>query len=85
MISVPQNSAGTLKSMQREFIWNSKKSRIKHSSLIREHKDGGPKDVDADAKILSLKISGIRKLKDSNFPHWKVLANQLLSRVGGEA
>ena len=35
-------------------------------------------------KFLSLKISWIRKLKDSNFHPWKVLANHLLSEVGGE-
>ena len=38
-----------------------------------------------DLKILSLKTSWIRKLKDSNFYPWKVSANHLLSKVGGEA
>ena len=45
----------------------------------------GLKDVDIDAKILSLKISWVRQLKDSNFHPWKVLANHLLSPVAGEA
>ena len=58
--------------------------KIKHSSLIGEYRDGGLKDVDVDAKILSLKISWIRKLKDSSFHPWKVLANHLHSKVGGE-
>ena len=48
------------------------------------YRNGGLKDVDVDAKILSLKISWIRKLKDSNFHPWKVFANHLLSKVGGE-
>ena len=71
--------------MQREFIRNGKKAKIKHSYLIGEYRDGALKDIDVDAKILSLKVSWIRKLKDSNFHAWKVLANYLLSEVEGEA
>ena len=84
MISVPQKFCDALKSLHREFIWNSKRAKIKHSSLIGEYRDGGLRDVDAEAKILSLKMSWIRKLKDSNFHSWKVLANHLLSEVEGE-
>ena len=81
---MPQKFCDTLKSLHREFIWNGKKAKIKHSSLIGGCRDGGLKDVDVDAKILSLKISWIRKLKDSNCHPWKVLANHLLSEAGGE-
>ena len=84
MISVPKKFCDTLKSLHREFIWNGKRAKIKHSSLIGKYRDGGLKDVDVDAKILSLKISWIRKLKDSSFHPWKVLANHLLSKFGGE-
>ena len=85
MIPVPQKFCDTLKSLHRAFIWNGKKAKIKHSSLIGECRDGGLKDVDIDGKILSLKILWVRQLKDSNFHPWKVLANHLLSPVGGEA
>ena len=34
--------------------------------------------------MIIIKISWIRKLKDSNFHPWKVLANHLLSKVGDE-
>ena len=51
MISVPQKFCDALKSLHREFIWNGKKAKIKHSSLIGEYRDGGLKDVDVDAKI----------------------------------
>ena len=60
-----------------------KRAKVKHLSLIGRYRDGGFKDVHADAKILSLKISWIRKRKDSNFHPWKVSANHLLSEVGG--
>ena len=79
MISVRQKFCDTLKSLHREFIWNGKKTEIKHSSLI-----GGLNDIDIDAKVLSLKIPWVRQLKDSNFHPWKVLANHLLLPVRDE-
>ena len=85
MTPVPQKFRDTLKSLHREFIWNGKKAKIKHSSSIGEYRDGGLKDVDIDSKILSLKILWVRQLKDSNFHPWKVSVNHLLSPVGGEA
>ena len=79
MISLLQKFCDTLKSLHREFIWNGKKAKIKHSSLIGEYRDGGLKDVDLiDGEIISLKISWVRQLKDSNFHQWKALANQRL-------
>ena len=81
MISVLQKFCDTLKSLHRDFIWNGKKAKIKHSSLTEKYRDGGLKDVDVDAKILSLKISWIRKLKDSNFHPWKVLVNHPALRI----
>ena len=44
MISVPHNFCDTLKSLHREFIWNGKRAKIKHSSLIGEYRDGGRKN-----------------------------------------
>ena len=85
MMSVPQKFCDTLKSLHKEFIWNGKKAKIKHSSLIGEYSDGGLKDLENDAKIVLLKILRVRQLKDSNFHPWKVLANHLLSPVKGEA
>ena len=84
MISVAQKFCDTLKSLHRNLPGMAKKAKIKHSSLIGEYRDGGLKDVAVDAKTLSITISWIRKLKDSNFHPWKVLANHLLSEVGGE-
>ena len=85
MISVPQKFCDALKSLHRESIWNGKNAKMKHSSLIGEYRHLGVKEVDIDAKILSLKISWVRQLKDSNFHPYKVLVSRLLSPVGGEA
>ena len=67
MMLVPQKFCDTLKSLHREFIWNGKKAKIKHSSSIGKYRDGGLKDLDNDAKIVLLKILRVKQLKDSNF------------------
>ena len=58
MIPVSQKFRDTLKSLHREFIWNGKKAKIKHSSLVGEYRDGGLKDVDIDRKFFHLKYYG---------------------------
>ena len=44
------------------FIWNGKKPKIKHTTLINEYQDGGLKDVDIEAKIRSLQLGWVRRL-----------------------
>ena len=85
VIPVPQNFCDTLKTLHKDFIWSGKKSKIKHSTLIGDYCEGGLRDVDIDAKLLSLKYIWTKRLKDPNSHPWKVVANQLLSQVGGDA
>ena len=48
--------AESLTSIQKKFIWNKKRPKIKHSTLIADYKDGGYKDIDIETKISSLKV-----------------------------
>ena len=85
MIPVPRNFCDTLKAVHKDFIWSCKKPKIKHSTLLGNYCEVGLRDVDIDAKLLSLKFIWIKRLKDPNSHPWKVVANQLLSQVGGDA
>ena len=69
--------------IHKNFIWNNKKPKIKHSTLIADYEEGGYKDVDIKSKILSFKVSWISKLLDTNFHPWKIISNQIFSKVGG--
>ena len=82
IIPVPQNFCEAL---HKDFIWSGKKPKIKHSTLIGDYCEGGLRDVDINAKLLSIKLTWIKRLKDPNSHPWKVVANQLLSQVGGDA
>ena len=72
--------------LHRNFIWNCKKPKIKHSTLIGYYSDGGLKDIHLTFKLESLKFSKIKQLRDTtDFHPLKVLANQILKPVGGSS
>ena len=56
MKMLPKNVLDDLQAMHKEFIWDSKKPKIKHSILIGNYKDGGFRDVDLPAKFKSIKV-----------------------------
>ena len=84
MIDLQQFFCDTIKSLHKEFIWSSKRPKIKHSTLIADYREGRLKDIDIDAKFRSLKFMWIKRLNDSNFHPWKAVASYLLSSVGGD-
>ena len=78
------NFRDPIKSLQRKFIWSSNRTKIKHSTLIGDNREGGLKDTDVNAKFRSLKFMWIKRLKDSNFHPCNAVASCLLSPVGGD-
>ena len=69
--------------MHKNFVWNEKRPKIKHSTLIADYSEGGYKDVDIATKISALKVPWVTRLLDNNFHHWKVIPNLLFLNVGG--
>ena len=74
MVSISDSFVQEIKSLHKEFIWSNRKPKIKHTALIGDYAEGGLKDIDIESKLLSIKISWVRRLKDSNFHPWKELA-----------
>ena len=86
MKTVPKFVVDSMQALHRGFIWNSKKPKIKHSTLIGNYSDGGLKDIDSTSKLESLKFSWIKRLMDTtDFHPWKVLADLILKSVGGSS
>ena len=69
--------------MHKNFIWNDKRLKIKHSTLIDDYGERGYKDVDIATKISAVKVTWITRLLDDNFHNWKVIPNLLFLNVGG--
>ena len=62
MNQVPSHIIEELKRIHTSFIWKGKKTKIKHSSLIRNFRSGGYKDIDIDSKIKSLHLMWVKTL-----------------------
>ena len=86
MKTIPKHVVDSMQALHRDFVWNSKKPKIKHSALIGYYSDGCLKDIDLTSKLESLKFSWIKQLRNTtDFHPWKVLANLILKPVGGSS
>ena len=74
-----------LNSIQKDFLWNNSRAKIKHCSIIADYKEGGYKDVDISSKLFAMKISWIKRFLDDNFHPWKILPTWLLACLGGSS
>ena len=73
MKTIPKFITEKLDKLQKSFVWKSKKSKIKHSTLIRDYSEEGLKEVDIKSKIVALQLTWIRRLDDGNFYPWKLI------------
>ena len=81
MSSVPPIIISHLDKIHKDFIWDGKKPKIKHSTLIGNYDDGGLRDVDIVSKIKALQLSWLRRLHDKNFHPWKIIPSYLFSKI----
>ena len=56
-----------LDDVRKNFIWNGRRPKIKHSALIGDYVDRGYKDVDIETKLSSLRTIWIRRFLDNSF------------------
>ena len=84
MNSVPKTVTDELQTLHRDFIWNGRKAKIKHSTLIGDFRDGGFRDVDIPSCFETAKVSWIRRFFDDNFHPWKIVAEEFLEGIGGK-
>ena len=71
--------------LHKNFIWDKKRPKIKHSILILtgDYSEGGYKDIDIKSKISSLKFSWGTRLLDNNFHPWKIVPTKIVAVFGG--
>ena len=70
---VPKNVIFKLTKIQNKFLRSNRKSKIKHSTLCNDYKNGGLKNVDIELKTISLKCSWIRRLYNEVYHDWKII------------
>ena len=69
--------------LHKNFIWDKKRPKIKHSTLIADNSEGGYKDINIKSKISSLKFSWGTRLLDNNFHPWKIIPTKIFAVFGG--
>ena len=76
---IPNKMIEKIEKIHKDFIWDSKKIKMKHSSMIGDYEEGGLKDIDFKAKFQSLHLSWIKRLSNNNFHPWKISLLRLCS------
>ena len=69
--------------IHKNFTWNNKRPKIKHSTLIASYSEDGYNDIDINTKLSSIKVSWVTRLMDDNFHPWKIIPCKIFSVFGG--
>ena len=67
------NTTDFMYKIQRTFIWQGKKVKIKHSALYNGYENGGLKNVELRNKITSIQCPWVKRLFEDDFHDWKVI------------
>ena len=81
--NVPTQTTNELNKIQKEFIWNGSKPKIKHSTLCNKYENGGLKNMDILSYIVSLQCSWIKRLYDNSSHPWKIIPSYLIDNYLG--
>ena len=57
MSNISPEILALIEETHKNFIWQNKRPKIKHASLISDYSKGGLKDVDIDSKFRSLRLN----------------------------
>ena len=66
--------------IQKNFIWQRKKTKIKLNTLCNGYEKGGIKNVDIRKKITSIQCSWVRRLFEDGFHDFKVIPLFLIGK-----
>ena len=61
------NTIDLLHKIQKNFIWQEKKAKIKHSTLCNGYEMDGVKNADLRNKITSMQFSWVKRLFEDDF------------------
>ena len=74
------NTIDIMYKIQKNFIWQGKKAKIKHSTLCNGYENGGLKNVDLRNKITSIQYSWVKRLFEDDFHDWEVIPLFLIGK-----
>ena len=63
VLEIPNQIIDTLQQIQKQFLWNSSSSKVKHKTICKDFQYGGLKNFN----------SWVKKLYDEGFHEWKII------------
>ena len=85
MTQVPKNLVNELKTIQINFLWNSKTPKIGHSTLIADYSESGLKSVGIQSKLKAMKLTWVKRLSDNNDHPWKIIPSNCFTLPNDES
>ena len=80
----PEDILKSLKQKSFEFIWNSKRDKVKRNTVIKSYEEGGLRMTDMNYYINSINITWVKRLTDpENKGAWKIPYVHELEKYGG--
>ena len=83
LTNVPNVIIRQLENIQNMFLWDAKRAKIKHKTLIGSYENGGLKSVDIECRINALQLSWIKRLFDNNDHDWKCIPKYFIKKYFG--
>ena len=80
LTDVPDIIVNKLKELQYDFLWNGKRAKVSHESLIGSYESGGLKSIDIPSKIKALQLSWVKRLYDNHEHPWKIIPKYLFNK-----
>ena len=81
LTTVPSDVIHTLNNIHISFVWDGKRPKIKHSTLINDYPDGGLKDIDIESKFKALHISWLTRFHSDNTHPWMHIPKSLFFNI----
>ena len=78
------NTIYILYKIKKNFIWQGKQAKIKHSTLCNDYEKGRIKNVDIRNKIKSIQCSWVKRLFEGAFHDWRVILLFLTGKHSGK-
>ena len=78
------NTFDFLYKIQKKFIWQGKKAKIKHSILYNVYEKRGMQNVDLRNKITSMQFSWVKRLFEDDVHDWEVIPLFLIGQYLGK-
>ena len=82
--NIPQVIIDQFNKNQKDFIWNQKYPKIRHSTLCNTRENDGLKSVHIPNKLTSLQCSWIKRLYDTTTHCWKIIPAFLIRKKLGK-